>query len=84
MNIIKIEVKSENRQYLIKITDNGVGVCKDDLPKIFDPFYTKKIKSKGLGLTLVKNILIAHQGNIEITAKPSKGTVVKMMIPMGI
>lgn len=56
------------------IKDNGAGIKKDDLNKLFDPFYSGKPKGMGLGLTTAQNIIITHKGSIEVTSEPGMGT----------
>ncbi|MCX7995374.1 MAG: HAMP domain-containing histidine kinase [candidate division WOR-3 bacterium] len=62
-----IEIKSNKRgnSVLIEITDDGTGIEKKEIPHIFEPFYSKKGQT-GLGLYLVKKIITAHNGNIQV------------------
>jgi signal transduction histidine kinase len=66
----------------IIITDNGTGIIKDNLAKIFDPFYSTKEKNgTGLGLSIAKSIIQRHKGNIEVTSEVGKGTTFTLVIP---
>lgn len=66
----------------ILITDNGTGIMKDNLTKIFDPFYSTKEKNgTGLGLSITKSIIQRHKGNIEVTSEVGKGTTFTLVIP---
>jgi signal transduction histidine kinase len=71
----------------ISIQDFGVGIDKEDMTKIFDRFYrgtNELIRSKkgsGLGLTLVKQIIQAHHGAIEIASEPGKGSTFTIKLP---
>jgi signal transduction histidine kinase len=73
----------------IKIADNGVGIAYDELPFIFEPFYrVDKSRAKdtggfGLGLSLCKTIMEAHQGRIEVESTPGVGTTVSLYLPIG-
>jgi len=58
----------------IKFTDTGKGIHSEDIPKIFDPFFTKKEKGTGLGLAIVYSIIERHNGKIEVQSEPDKGT----------
>ena len=62
--------------------DNGAGVEKQDLPKLFDPFFTKKSKGVGLGLTVCKQVVNLHRGKIDIKSTKGKGTVVYATLPI--
>ncbi|MHA1382798.1 MAG: PAS domain S-box protein [Candidatus Helarchaeota archaeon] len=86
--IIKIDKKErKNEKYIrIFIKDNGGGIKKEHLKKVFDPFFTTKIYSKehgtGLGLSISKNIIKDHGGEIEISSKPGKFTIVEILLPI--
>ena len=50
----------------ISFIDNGIGISKEKLVKIFEPYFTTKSKGTGLGLSIVKNIIEDHNGKIRI------------------
>ncbi|MFW9993409.1 MAG: PAS domain S-box protein [Candidatus Odinarchaeota archaeon] len=82
--LIKIAAVRENRAVLITVTDNGVGIRKEDLDRVFEPFFsTKKMgEGTGLGLSICKNIVEKHGGNISITSTAGTGTEVTVVIPV--
>lgn len=59
----------------IRIRDNGVGMEPEMLEQIFTPFFTTKKSGSGIGLTLSKQILLIHNGNISVESKKGEGTV---------
>ncbi len=65
--------------------DNGIGIPKEDLENIFEPFYrgsnTTDIKGHGIGLSMVNNIVKLHMGTIAIESKPGMGTTVTLTFP---
>ncbi|MCX7994474.1 MAG: ATP-binding protein [candidate division WOR-3 bacterium] len=65
----------------IEITDEGPGIPKKDLKKIFKPFYTTKKGGTGLGLSIAQKIIEAHNGKIEVSSKVGKGTTFKIILP---
>jgi signal transduction histidine kinase len=65
---------------LISIQDNGCGIPKDKISKIFDPFYTTKDSGKGLGLAIVNNIVHEHNGYIEVESELNVGTTFKIFL----
>jgi len=68
----------------IKISDNGPGIDKDDFDSIFLPFYTTKIEGEGtgLGLSVAKDIIYKHKGEIYIDSELNKGTEVYVYLPL--
>jgi len=68
--------------------DSGIGIAKEDLPHIFDRFYrvkgkaTRHITGSGLGLSLVKEVVEAHQGYIDVRSDPSHGTTFMLSFPV--
>jgi signal transduction histidine kinase len=85
--IIKIEI-FEMEDYLgLSIQDNGIGIGKDDLPFIFERFYrTDKSRShttggSGIGLAIVKSIVIAHGGKVNVDSEIDKGSRFTIKIP---
>src|SRR3989339_28279 len=81
--MIKVEVKLNDTNF-IKITfaDNGTGIEKDILEKIFDAFFTTKAKGTGLGLSVCKYIAEIHHGSLTVESKVGKGTVFTMTLPL--
>ena len=85
---VSISIKSRPGQTVIEIVDNGIGIPEEELSFVFEPFYrVDKSRSKdtggyGLGLSLCKTIMEAHNGKIEITSKPGEGTTVSLVFPV--
>ena len=76
---VLINITSNINSVIIEISDNGIGIKKEDLPFIFERMYRgdksrHKIEGSGLGLTLVKKILTLHSGTIDVESKENKGT----------
>ncbi len=65
----------------ISVQDTGSGIDPDDLDKVFDPFFTTRGKGTGLGLTIVHNIISAHNGIINAYSKPGEGSLFVMSLP---
>ena len=65
----------ERGKILIKVTDNGPGIPEDVLEKIFIPFYSTKKNGSGIGLSLSRQIMRAHGGNIRVASKAGEETV---------
>lgn len=69
----------------VEIQDNGEGISKENLKKIFDPYFTTKGKrgGSGLGLPICYNIVREHGGVIEVKSTPGKGTLFRVCLPKG-
>jgi|GEM_PF-122817 signal transduction histidine kinase len=78
---IWIEYGSEGVWKYISVTDNGVGIEKESLDKVFEPYFSTKKFGIGLGLTLTKRFVSEHGGEIIIDSEPKKGTKVKILLP---
>lgn len=80
--LIKIYTKLENQKMLIYFEDNGMGIDKDDIDKIKEPFYTTKKNGTGLGVSLSCEIIEAHKGTISYRSKVKIGTKVIVSLPI--
>jgi PAS domain S-box-containing protein len=65
----------------VSIRDNGVGINKDTIANMFNPFFTTKESGTGLGMFTSKKIIDNHGGRIDIQSEPGKGTTVTVMLP---
>jgi signal transduction histidine kinase len=80
--VIRVEVEEGEGQAAIRVTDSGRGIPAEHLPNIFKPFYTTKGNGTGLGLSLAKRIIEQHQGRIDVTSTPGKGTLMAVYLPL--
>ena len=73
---------------IIKVKDTGIGIPEDEQGKIFERFYmvdksrSKKIGGSGLGLSIVKHIVIYHNGEIHLNSSLDKGTEIEIVLPL--
>lgn len=79
---IELKVKKDNeRGVVIQITDQGVGIPKERIPSLGEPFFTTKEKGTGLGLMTCYKIIENHQGQLQIESEVDKGTTVHIILP---
>ncbi len=72
--ILTITTEDRNNRCQVTITDNGNGMDKDSLTKLFEPYFTTKEKGNGLGLTNTQNIILGHHANIYVESEEGKGS----------
>jgi signal transduction histidine kinase len=78
---ITVNVSEEKDHYVIGIEDSGCGISRENLSKIFNPFFSTKDKGSGLGLSIVRNIIEGHRGTIRIQSEEGSGTKVIIVLP---
>jgi two-component system sensor histidine kinase VicK len=84
---IVVTLSKDDQYVVIKVTDSGMGIPKEDLPRLFERFYrVDKARSRamggtGLGLSIAKQIVEAHNGYINIDSEYGKGTEVSINLP---
>lgn len=79
---IEIELSSNSDGHIISITDNGIGILKEQLEQIFEPNFTTKSSGTGLGLAMVKSMIELADGSIEVVSKPNFGTTFILHLPL--
>ena len=69
---------------VLEVQDTGDGITPEQLPKLFQPFYTTKgeVKGVGLGLAVVYGIVNAHGGDIEVVGNPGSGALFRVVLPV--
>ena len=79
-----ISLFSRKNEHVIQIAiqDDGVGIADNHLEKIYEPFYTSKVKGFGIGLSVVKEIIDGHNGDLEIKSEAGKGTKALVSLPI--
>jgi two-component system phosphate regulon sensor histidine kinase PhoR len=85
--LIRIKTRNEQKNFVIEIADNGIGIPREDISQIFDKFFRvhtgnrHDVKGFGLGLYYVKIILEAHKGTVDVKSAIGKGTTFILKIP---
>ena len=86
---ISIETKAIDSTFILQVSDKGIGMQKDVLTQVFEPFYrvptgnVHNVKGFGLGLSYVKKIVEAHGGNVQVKSQLGKGSTFEITIPYG-
>jgi signal transduction histidine kinase/ligand-binding sensor domain-containing protein/DNA-binding NarL/FixJ family response regulator len=86
---IEINVNADDKYVNVSVCDNGIGIPKEKMEKIFDRFYqvdgghTREQEGTGIGLSLTKELVELHKGKIEVESEEGKGTTLTISIPLG-
>ncbi|MEO6905863.1 MAG: CHASE3 domain-containing protein [Ginsengibacter sp.] len=78
--IIQISTETKNGNCVVKISDNGKGMAKPEVERLFEPYFTTKEKGNGLGLANSQNIVLGHEGNISVESEYGKGTTFTIIL----
>ena len=78
---IRIVTGLEENFVYVKIIDHGTGISKEDLSKVFEPYYTTKKSGHGIGMMIVHRIMRDHGGDVGIDSKVGAGTIVTLRFP---
>jgi len=86
---IRLSARRRNREMELSVRDNGIGIAKEDLPRIFERFYradkartAENIRGTGLGLAIVKHVAQLHGGHVEADSELAKGTTIRIVLPI--
>jgi len=85
---VEVKLFRDNGNAVLQVADKGTGISQKEIPKIFERFYqsenrvASEARGSGLGLTLVKHIIEAHRGTIEVESEIGKGSVFTVRIPL--
>ncbi len=86
---VKVTLKSDKESYLIKVKDNGIGIEEKEKDLIFEHLYrvdksrVREVEGFGVGLSICKNIILAHKGSIEVKSEIGMGSEFTLIIPKG-
>ena len=82
---LDISLRETARQVILRVSDNGTGMSRETLARVFDPYFTTKPQGagNGLGLPLCQSIVHRHGGSVRLESEAGKGTVVTIELPKG-
>jgi len=84
---VTIRLESSDRTAIVRVTDTGIGVLEQDLPRLFDRLFRtdsagQRADGTGLGLAIVKRIVEAHRGTVEVQSRPGAGSTFTVRLPL--
>jgi signal transduction histidine kinase len=78
---VRLERTTDNAA-IIAVRDRGKGITKEEIARVFEPFYTSKSSGTGLGLAIAQSIVTKHNGKIEVDSEPRRGTTFRVILPL--
>jgi signal transduction histidine kinase len=86
---VRIAARAERDQVVLEVVDRGIGIAPETLPSLFEPFRRGEhrgdgIPGAGLGLFVVRRIVDAHRGTIEVQSTPGQGSLFRVRLPAGL
>ncbi len=88
--LVEVDVRRHGNGFAVSVSDSGPGIDREDLPRVFERLYVAqryrpiRPEGSGLGLSIVKELVDAMDGSIEVTSTPGRGTTVTVMLPAGV
>ncbi|HEX2930893.1 MAG TPA: ATP-binding protein [Candidatus Binatia bacterium] len=79
---LTLEAKTSNGNFLISVTDTGIGIAPEHRSRIFEPYFTTKTKGSGLGLAITRRIVEAHGGTVTVTNEADGGCRFAIALPI--
>jgi len=84
---IRIRLEQEGGRAVVAVSDEGIGIAEEDLQRIFEPFKRSKspradIPGVGLGLSVARQLVVAHGGDIEVESRLGEGSTFRVRLPL--
>ena len=79
---LTVSLSAEDGRVRVRVSDTGVGIDAEHLPKIFEPYFSTKETGTGLGLAIVKKAVDEHDGSVRVESKPGEGTTFTVELPI--
>ncbi|NIA09127.1 MAG: HAMP domain-containing protein [Nitrospiraceae bacterium] len=80
---VKITYNKDRDEICLEVSDNGIGIPTENLPRLFEPYFSRRKGGTGLGLAIVNSIVADHNGHIEVEKNVPKGTKFLLFFPVG-
>lgn len=79
---VRVVARQEGDRVVVELSDNGPGMTAETQRRIFDPYFTTRKEGTGLGLAMVKSIVLLHGGSIRVSSEPGRGATFRIELPL--
>ncbi|MFZ6016885.1 MAG: sensor histidine kinase [Nitrospirota bacterium] len=79
---LTVSTEASDNRFSIIIEDTGIGVSKENLPKVFEPFFSTRNTGLGLGLAMTKRVVEEHSGRVDFKSEEGRGSTVTISLPI--
>lgn len=82
---VRVELGQEGAHAVVRVSDTGQGIPADELPRVFDRFFrgrSARARGSGIGLTVARELVLAHGGEITVESEPGRGTTFAVLLPV--
>jgi signal transduction histidine kinase len=79
---VEIATEARGGAAVVRVTDDGCGIPRERLDKVFEEFYTTKPQGTGLGMGIVRKVMERHRGTVTISGREGGGTIVELTFPL--
>jgi two-component system sensor histidine kinase HydH len=80
---VVLRIATAGDRIRFSVEDRGSGIAEEDLPRLFDPFFTRRVDGTGLGLAIARKIVRAHRGQLTVTSTVGRGSTFVVELPLG-
>jgi signal transduction histidine kinase len=80
--VINVATGIKGKSMVLRVSDTGQGIPANDVPHVFEPFFTRSQGGTGLGLSITQRIVEEHHGEISVESREGKGTVFAVKLPL--
>jgi anti-anti-sigma factor len=88
--LVEVRLDVRGREAILRVSDSGIGIAPDHLGRIFDRFWRdpqareRVAEGSGVGLALVRDLALAHDGRVEVESRPGKGSTFTVLLPIAV
>jgi signal transduction histidine kinase len=79
---VGVALRRDGDTAVMSFSDNGPGIAGENLARVFEPYFTTRAEGSGLGLAMLKNIVLMHGGTVDVESAPGRGATFTVRLPI--